>query len=362
MSDLVSVIIPTYNRAADCRRAVESVLAQSHREVEVIVVDDGSEDATHEAIEGLDSRVVYLRQENAGVIAARNRGLAAAQGEFIAFLDSDDFFLPWKLEAQLAALRFYSQAGMVWTDMVAVDPEGREIRPAHLTSMYSAYRYFNREERLREGERLGRVWPAAPSALAERRTFMANLGAQMFLGNFVHTSTVLLRRACQRAAGSFDSTLVRSGEDYDFHYRVCQLGPIVYLDVSSILYCVGAADQLTSPQFEIFMARNTLRTISKAYAEAGGKIALPRHVIHQRMSAVYFWVGQAEINQHNRRSARHAFAHSLVWWLFNLRALIFFAVSFLPVSVFKGLRRFWQQVRSKISAFKVVTPQQPQRF
>lgn len=339
MSDLVSVIIPTYNRAADCRRAVESVLAQSHREVEVIVVDDGSEDATREAIEGLDPRVVYLRQENAGVIAARNRGLAAAQGEFIAFLDSDDLFLPWKLEAQLTALRLYPQAGMVWTDMVAMDAEGREIRPAHLTAMYSAYRYFNREERLREGERLGKVWPAAPSALAERRMFMANLGAQMFLGNLVHTSTVLLRRECQQAVGFFDTVLVRSGEDYDFHYRVCRLGPVIYLDVSSIRYRVGAADQLTSPQFHIFMAYNTLRTVSKALAETGGKIALPRHVIRQRMSSVYFWIGQNEINQHNWRSARHAFARSLVWWPFNPMALIFFAASFLPTWVIEELRQ-----------------------
>lgn len=338
MSDLVSVIIPTYNRAADCRRAVESVLAQSHREVEVIVVDDGSEDATRETIEGLNSRVVYLRQENAGVVAARNRGLAAAQGEFIAFLDSDDLFLPWKLEAQLAALRFYPQAGMVWTDMVAVNAEGREIHPKYLTSMYSAYRYFNREERLREGERLGRVWPTAPSALTERRTFMANLGVQMFLGNLVHTSTVLLRRECQQVVGFFDTALVKSGEDYDFHYRVCRLGPVVYLDVSSIRYRVGAADQLTNSQFHIFMAYNTLRTVSKALAETGGKIALPRHVIHQRMSAVYFWIGQDETNQHNRRRARHAFARSLVWWPFNLRALIFFAVSFLPISMIEGLR------------------------
>lgn len=342
MSELVSVIIPTYNRAVDCRRAVESVLAQSHREVEVIVVDDGSEDATREAIEGLDSRVVYLRQENAGVVAARNRGLAASQGAFIAFLDSDDLFLPWKLEAQLAVLRFYPQAGMVWTDMVAVDAEGREIRPAHLTAMYSAYRYFNREERLRRGERLGTMWPAAPSALAERRTFVANLSVQMFLGNLVHTSTVLLRRERQRTAGFFDTALVRSGEDYDFHYRVCRLGPVVYLDVSSILYRVGAADQLTGPRFDIFMAQNTLRTISKALAEAGGKIALPSYVIRQRMAHVYFWIGRAWFNKRDWKSARQALVSSLAWWPLNCQALIFLVASFLPVSVFEGLHRFRQ--------------------
>lgn len=344
MSALVSVIIPTYNRAMDCRHAVESVLAQSHHEVEVIVVDDGSEDATREEVEGLDPCVVYLRQENAGVVAARNRGMAAAQGEYIAFLDSDDLFLPWKLEAQLAALRFYPQAGMVWTDMVAVNAEGCEIHPAYLASMYKAYRYFDREEHLRQGKRLGTIWPTAPAVLSERRTFVANLSAQMFLGNLVHTSTVLLRRECQRTVGFFDSALARSGEDYDFHYRVCRLGLVAYLDISSILYRVGAVDQLTNPQFDIFMAHNTLRTVSKAFVEAEGKIALPRHMIRQRMSAVYFRVGRAEINNHNRKSARHAFARSFSWWPFNRIALVSFVISCLPILVFERLRRLRQKM------------------
>jgi len=294
MSDLVSVIIPTYNRAMDCRRAVESVLAQSHREVEVIVVDDGSEDATRVAVDGLDPRVVYLRQENAGVVAARNRGIAAAQGDYIAFLDSDDLFQPWKLEVQLATLHFYPQVGMVWTDMAAVNAEGCKTHPPYLTSMYKAYRYFNREEHLRQGERLGTVWPTAPVALAERRTFVANLGAQMFLGNLIHTSTVLLRRERQQAVGFFDSALVTSGEDYDFHYRVCRLGPVAYLDISSILYRVGAVDQLTNPKFDIFMARNTLWTVSKAFAEARGKIALPHRMIRHAHECCILqnWLGR----------------------------------------------------------------------
>jgi glycosyltransferase involved in cell wall biosynthesis len=120
----VSVIIPTHDRAVLCRRAVASVLAQTHGDLEVIVVDDGSRDGTREAVEGMDPRVRYIWQENAGVAAARNRGMAAARGEFIALLDSDDLFLPWKIEAQLAAMRFFPRAGMVWTDMVAVDPQG----------------------------------------------------------------------------------------------------------------------------------------------------------------------------------------------------------------------------------------------
>jgi len=97
--DLVSVIIPTYNRAMGCKAAVESVLSQTHGNVEVIVVDDGSRDNTREVISGMDDRVKYIYQANAGVSAARNTGLGAATEKYIAFLDSDDSWLPRKVEA-----------------------------------------------------------------------------------------------------------------------------------------------------------------------------------------------------------------------------------------------------------------------
>ena len=102
---LVSVIIPTHNRAGWLPGAVDSVLAQSLAGVEIIVVDDGSDDDTVSALGPRMERVRYLRQERRGVAAARNLGIAAARGEMIAFLDSDDRFVPDKLARQLAFMR-----------------------------------------------------------------------------------------------------------------------------------------------------------------------------------------------------------------------------------------------------------------
>ena len=108
-SDLVSVIMPVYNAAAWLPRAVESVLAQSHRNLELVAVDDGSADdslAILQAFARSDARVCVQRQvQNGGVAAARNAGLAAARGDYIAFLDADDWWHPAKLERQLASLR-----------------------------------------------------------------------------------------------------------------------------------------------------------------------------------------------------------------------------------------------------------------
>jgi glycosyltransferase involved in cell wall biosynthesis len=102
---LVSVIIPTYNRADTVAASVESALNQSYPDIEVIVVDDGSTDGTAEALAGHRGRITVIHQENAGPSAARNRGAAAAKGEIIAFLDSDDHWLPEKIERQVDLMR-----------------------------------------------------------------------------------------------------------------------------------------------------------------------------------------------------------------------------------------------------------------
>lgn len=104
----VSVVIPVYNRADLIDRAVESVLSQDVDDLEVLVVDDGSTDATPDAVRALserDARVQLLQQENGGSGAARHTGLQAARGEFVAFLDSDDYWLPGYLSRQLNLLR-----------------------------------------------------------------------------------------------------------------------------------------------------------------------------------------------------------------------------------------------------------------
>ena len=100
----VSVVIPTFNRCYALQKAIDSVLAQSIVPMEIIVVDDGSTDDTPSSIASYGNRIRYLRQENAGVSAARNRGVANATSQWIAFLDDDDEYVPEKLETQMEEL------------------------------------------------------------------------------------------------------------------------------------------------------------------------------------------------------------------------------------------------------------------
>lgn len=123
---LVSIVIPAYNRADTIARAIESVLAQDYPRLEVIVVDDGSTDATQGVVGGFaDPRIRLARQANAGVSAARNRGIAEARGELVAFLDSDDEWLPGKVSAQVALFQRASpRLGLVYTGFSSVAADG----------------------------------------------------------------------------------------------------------------------------------------------------------------------------------------------------------------------------------------------
>jgi glycosyltransferase involved in cell wall biosynthesis len=260
-SPLVSVIIPTYNRAYCLPRTLDSVLAQSYPNYEVIVVDDGSTDGTQEVVRsyGHDSRIKYVFQEHKGVTTARNQGFAKLQGDYVALLDSDDVWMPWKLELQLACFRQCPEVGMVWTNMQAVDPEGNVVSEAYLRTMYHAYRWFKTADLFPQSYSLSET--ALPAGLAGVRVHVGEIFSQMIMGNLVHTSTVLLSRERFEKVRRFNEDLVGTGEDYDFHLRTCQWGPVGFVDVASIQYQTGVPDQLTSGAYRLHIAVNCLATI-----------------------------------------------------------------------------------------------------
>lgn len=123
----VSVIIPTYNRAAMVKEAIQSVLDQTYTDYEVIVVDDGSTDNTRDAVVGVSDKLIYVYQENHGPSSARNHGIRLARGKYIAFLDSDDLFLPAKLEKQVAYMEKNPEVLLSHTSYERVNADGRYI-------------------------------------------------------------------------------------------------------------------------------------------------------------------------------------------------------------------------------------------
>ena len=125
---LVSVVVPAYNAAGCVHRALDSILAQTWQDQEIIVVDDGSKDDTFRVLSAYGGRLHVLSQANAGPAAARNYGLRVARGQYVAFLDADDYWLPEKLACQVALLEAHPEIGFCSTASSVVDTQGEHVR------------------------------------------------------------------------------------------------------------------------------------------------------------------------------------------------------------------------------------------
>lgn len=212
MSDrpLVSAVIPTYNRTQQTIAAIESALAQTYPYFEVIVVDDGSNDGSDQVIERFVSqksnashRVLFLRQPNQGASVARNTGIAAAQGEYIAFLDSDDVWSPEKLEWQVKALeQFKDECCVCVTDARLVNDTGMDKG-----SFESAGRHYQQ-------------------TIGIERSASKLLG-QSFCGFWM--SSLLARADTIRQIGGFDPK-ISFVEDRDLQFRLSLVTSIAYVN------------------------------------------------------------------------------------------------------------------------------------
>ncbi len=352
-SPLVSVVIPTFNRAYCLRRAIDSTLNQTHHNVEVIVVDDGSTDKTRELVRSTystEGRVRYVHQENAGVSAARNHGFALATGEFISLLDSDDEWLPWKLAAQLACLGFVPDAGMIWTDMDAVGPDGTMFKQKYLKSMYGAYQRLGSRAIFDRQWDLGDIMPDGPVELRGVRLFTGDIFSEMVLGNLVHTSTVLLRRDRLERVKGFRPDLKFTGEDYDFHLRTCREGPVAFLDASSIRYQIGMGDALTRPEYMVHLALNNLRTILPVLAADRARIRLPDKVINARLASSYFRIGQAYLDLGELDKARPFVLKGLLREPFHLRPWEILLLSCVPDRLGVDLKKLVHFLKGRLHA------------
>ncbi len=203
----VSVIIPTYERSGVLGRAIESVLAQTRPADELIVVDDGSSDTTAELVASYPD-VRYERIGHAGVSAARNHGIAHARGDDLAFLDSDDEWLPTKLAEQLAALAEAPEHRICHTDEIWVR-DGRRVNP-----------------RRRHQKHGGWIFRHCLPLCA------------------ISPSSVLVHRSVFGAVGTFDESFPAC-EDYDLWLRVTSRYPVCYVDRPLLVKYGGHDDQLS---------------------------------------------------------------------------------------------------------------------
>jgi glycosyltransferase involved in cell wall biosynthesis len=164
----VSVIIPAYNAAATLGEAITSVLAQTWRDFELIMVDDGSTDRTREMLRGFGAHIKIIEQPNRGAAAARNAGIAAARGTLIAFLDADDLWKPQLLERLVPTLESKPKCVLAYADLEIIDSDGRSLNTSLIGGVTAHAPTLD--------EMLQRVWPIMPSAVLMRRDVLETIG------------------------------------------------------------------------------------------------------------------------------------------------------------------------------------------
>lgn len=202
-SPLVSVIIPAYNCSDTVQKTLNSVLEQDYPAIEILVINDGSTDNTRTLLESYSHKIKIIDQENSGSAVSRSKGIQAASGKYIAFIDADDLWVSWKISTQVSYLENNPDVGMIYNAWVLIsnDPDSAMLPKAKPDD--------NLLQKVDEN-------------------LSGYLYTQLLMECVVHTSAVVMLKQVCLDVGDFDSTL-RRGQDYDYWLRVSRLAKIVKL-------------------------------------------------------------------------------------------------------------------------------------
>jgi glycosyltransferase involved in cell wall biosynthesis len=204
--NFISIVIPTYNRASFLKEAIDSVLSQTYRDFELIVVDDGSTDDTPKLLLPYGKKIKVITKANKGPSAARNRGIKAAKGDWMAFLDSDDIWKPDKLEKQVQFIKDNPEIKICQTEEIWIR-NGKRVNPRKKHEMHSGWIYEQ----------------CLPLCI-------------------VSPSSVVIHRDVFEKVGLFDETMLAC-EDYDLWLRIAPHYPICLVREKLIVKQGGHADQ-----------------------------------------------------------------------------------------------------------------------
>lgn len=299
---IVSVIIPTFNYGKFIGEALKSVFEQTLQDFEIIVVDDGSTDNTKEIVQSYGSKVRYFHQAQQGPAAARNKGIRESRGEFVAFLDADDVWLPTKLEKQVNLFRRNSKLGMVLTDNFLFDESG-------------IYRdYVNKKGYLLEGD----------------------VVANILINSGVVTPTVMVRREVFDRVGLFEENLYIA-EDDNMWIRIAVEYDVDIVDESlaKIRDHRGRTMRVSDRLIES-VEKNIELLLGKYGPRVASRI---KPLAARKYNQIYFSQGYGQFEKGNYRQARVLFKKALKANPGDKKTMIYIFATHIPAWTHSILRR-----------------------
>lgn len=301
---LVSVVMPAYNSRAFIADSIRSVLEQDYDAIELIVVDDGSSDGTPEIARSFGDRVQVLEQKNAGPAAARNRGVAEARGEFIAFIDSDDIWLPQKTRLQVQYLLKHDSVGVVFGRLVRWFADADGTFPA---------------------------LPDPPNVVGLPGIVEAESGwiyPEMLLDSVIWIVSAMVRKSLWNDLGGLDEGL-RIGEDYDFFIRASRRCRMDELDMLVAYYRIHNQSTTQVIRNENYECMVLLRSIVRFGTVGTDGREVSRPLLQERLFMLHFNHGYRHYRWGNPCIATRAFLSALIQGRrVSWRAMVYFLLSF----------------------------------
>ena len=341
----VSVVIPVYNCAPYVAEAVESVLGQSFGDLELIVVDDGSTDGSILALAPYRHRFKLVSQQNRGVAAARNSGLRVAAGDFVAFLDADDWWTGSRLSAQLAALDRFSDAGLAFSNFSVKLDRDECLGDGGIRWKYRLLRDAGATPLDRIFKTMARVnWVDAAGIPRGAEAYFGRIDEWLFRGNFINTSSVLVRRDAIWRMGGFDERL-DTEEDYDCWMRLSAEFPFTFVDAPLVGFRRRSGQLTRASQIER-VHRNVLRVVQAAAIRGTDK--LDRREVAERLSALQLDLAVTCLRSGRSGEARRLLRSSLDSEPRQALAQALLGLTYLPGSFFRAIEAGYRRVRSAI--------------
>ncbi|MGA2091528.1 MAG: glycosyltransferase family 2 protein [Endomicrobiales bacterium] len=328
---MISIIIPIYNRAGLIRECLESVFAQTYPHYEVILVDDGSTDRLTDALSPYMSRIRYIKQDNHGAASARNRGIREAKGEFIAWLDSDDRWLPFKLELEMSVLEKMPPAVcFVHSDFSCFSTEGGEIAHSYVRQYFftlDVYKLtsdtlYSSKSTVRQ---LGITVASVPG---DTRVYWGDVSDKVILGPLFLPSSIVIRRDCLLATGFFDETM-RTGEDFDLLARVARKHEVAYIDVPTLEYRRFHPDQLSSKSNELETDKVFLKVATELGFNDKEYYRKNTAFVDMRLAHCHYALGLYYYNRNQYDQALKEFITSIKMYVRQRKIYLLIIVSFI---------------------------------
>lgn len=314
MNPQVSIILPTYNRAKILPRTIESILNQTFKNFELIIVDDGSTDDTEKIVKNFqrkDKRIVYIKNiQNRGVSFSRNKGIKIAKGEYIAFQDSDDEWLPKKLQKQVKIFeKLPNSFGVIYSDAIKIY-EGKNKK------------YFSA--------------PTLMKGIINNKTLD-------YQGLYILPPSTLIKRECFKKIGLFDEKLLVA-EDLDFFTRASQYYRFFHIKEALIL-CYKTTRSISLNYNFYFKARKML--LQKYFYDIKNNKNFLAHQLRL--------IGSLALLAGKTKTGRNYLLKSIKKKPFNIKTLIIFLISFLGkdfLNFVKNIKdNFLEKVFKKSSNF-----------